>query len=190
MRVLVSVLVSLSASLSAAAPVLAQDLFQANYRGLAPGSIEIGRIGFSSTLQNKAGLLGEDELVRLASYLRQDLETALVSSNWHGVAADETILSVTILDVTPNRPTLNQIQQIPGAHYSAHIAGGADLSAVLADADGTVIATYDFSWYNPEPGDGSDAGIWSDTRSAFSRFAHRVADSLGEAPMPRHLSGS
>ena len=185
-----SVLVSVFASLSTAVPVLAQDLFEANYRNLATGSIEIGRIGFSDALRNKAALLGEDELARLASYLREDLQAALVASQWHGVAARETVLNVTLLDVTPNRPTLSQIQQLPNAHYSEHVAGGADLSAVLVDAEGAVIATYDFAWYNPEPGDGSGMGIWSDTRAAFSRFSHRLADSLGEAPMPRLVSGS
>jgi hypothetical protein len=186
MRILVSVLVSLFLTV----PVMAQDLFEANYRRLATGSIEIGRIGFSDALRDKAALLGEDELARLASYLREDLQAALVASSWHGVAARETVLEVTILDVMPNRPTLSQIQQMAGVHYSAHTAGGADLSAVLADADGAVIATYDFSWYNPEPGDGTGSGIWSDTRTAFNRFARRLADSLGEAPMPGQVSGS
>ena len=188
MRVLSSILVSVL--IAVPAPALAQDLFDANYRSLASGSVEIGRIGYSDGLMAKSAALGEAELARLAGYLRDDLQAALVQSRWHGTAARATVLNITILDVTPNRPTISQIEAMDNVHYTTHAAGGADLSAVLVDADGRIVASYDFSWYNPEPGDGSEAGIWTDTRAAFARFSHQLANSLGEAPMPRQISGS
>ena len=168
-------------------PVSARDdpNFQAEYRREAHGSIEIGLIGFSDLVRSKADSLGEAELARLSSYLRDDLERALISANWHGVASQETVLTVTILDVAPNRPTIQQIQDLAGAHYSSHDDGGAAISAVLRDANGPTIATYSYRWFNPDSGTGDGYGVWTDTRQAFDRFAAALADSLGAAPMPR-----
>lgn len=190
MRVLSRILVGVLIFLPASAPALAQDLFDAHYHSLATGSVEIGHIGYSDALMARSATLGETELARLSGYLRDDLQAALVRSHWHGMAARATVLDVTILDVTPNRPTISQIEAMDNLHYTMHATGGADLSAVLVDADGRIIASYDFSWYNPEPGDDTEAGIWTDTRSAFARFSRQLADSLGDAPMPRQISGS
>ncbi|WP_300542105.1 hypothetical protein [Maricaulis sp.] len=181
MRTLACVLVSLSL----ATPVLAQDRFQANISAPATGSIEIGHIGFSDTLRSKADFLGQDELTRLAGYLREDLENALIGSSWHGISAQETVLTVTIVDVVPNRPTLSQIQQMDTAHYNEHVAGGADVDAALVNDTGDTIARFSFSWHNPDTEGGDGYGVWTDTRTAFARFAVQLAESLGEAPMPR-----
>ncbi|WP_143742924.1 hypothetical protein [Maricaulis sp. W15] len=183
MRTLVCVL----ALCCLAPPVEARDdsSFRADYRSEAGGSIEIGLIGFSDLVRSKATSLGEAELARLSGYLRDDLERALIDANWHGVAARETVLTVTILDVVPNRPTMQQIQDMAGAHYTSHADGGAALSAVLRDADGTLIATFNYVWFNPDSGAGDGYGVWTDTRQAFDQFAGALASSLGVAPMPR-----
>ncbi|WP_323762394.1 hypothetical protein [Maricaulis sp.] len=182
MRTLVCVL-ALSC-LTAGSLAQPDPAFQAEFRSEATGSIEIGRIGFSELVRTKADSLGEAELARLSGYLRSDLERSLISANWHGVAVRETVLDITILDVVPNRPTMQQIQELDTAHYSAHANGGAALSARLVNADGSVIAEFRYDWFNPDPGSGAAAGVWTDTRLAFQGFAESIADSLGVAPGP------
>jgi len=159
--------------------------FESDFSSEADGSIEIGRIGFSDHVRTKADSLGAAELARLSGYLRGDLEQALVAADWHGVAVQETVLDITILDVVPNRPTVLQIQEMDGAHYSAHGGGGAAISAELRAADGRLIASFAYDWFNTSSGDSAGDGVWTDTRTAFSQFAGALADSLGMAPMPR-----
>jgi len=189
MRTLAFALVCLSVCFSLSLSALAQNEgFEATYRSEATGSIEIGRIDVSPALRGKAEQLGEAELARLTGYLREVLVTTLVSADWHGIAARETVLDVTLVDVVPSRPTMAQIQNMDMTHYSAEASGGAELTAELRDADGRLVASYRFAWYNPDRA-GADSGIWSDTRTAFARFSQALADSLGDAPMPRS-SGS
>lgn len=189
MRTLAFALVCLSVCFSLSLPALARNEgFEATYRHEATGSIEIGRIDVSPALRGKAEQFGEAELARLTGYLRDVLETTLVAANWHGIAARETVLDVTLVDVVPSRPTMAQIQTMDMAHYSGEASGGAELTATLRDADGRLVATYHFAWYNPETA-GAGSGIWTDTRTAFARFSRDLAESLGDAPMPRS-SGS
>ncbi|WP_203292952.1 hypothetical protein [Maricaulis parjimensis] len=185
MRILAVVLMGLTLSSQA----LSQEAFDARYESLAPGSIEIGRIGYSDELRQKAALLGESELTRLAGYLREDLEAALISTDWHGIALQATVLNVTLIDVVPNRPTLTQLQRMPNLSYASHTPGGADLTAELVDESGEVIARYTFSWHDPDASNDGDSGVWTDTRTAFAHFSERLVQSLGDAPMPG-LSGT
>lgn len=180
MRILASVLMGLTFSSQA----LSQDVFDAQYESLAPGSIEIGRISYSEDLRHKAASLGEDELVRLSGYLRDDLQAALIAHDWHGVSLRPTVLNVTLEDVVPNRPTLTQLQRMPELSYANHTPGGAELSAELVDETGFVIARYEFSWIDPDADNDAGSGVWTDTRTAFGRFSEALAESLGEAPMP------
>lgn len=185
MRALACVLVTLCLSLPVSTAASAQDMFSADYEAPATGSIEIGRIDFSDSLRAKSDRLGAEELARLANYLRQDLQAALIRANWHGVAARETVLNVTLLDVVPNRPTLAQIQQMDTMHYSTpQVAGGASIAAELTDHDGTVIGRFTFSWHNTQGDLSETSGVWTDTLTAFSRFSRSLTDSLGDAPMP------
>ena len=189
MRTLVCVLALICVTAGAncvTAGALAQPApaFQADYRSEATGSIEIGRIEFSDLVRAKADSLGTVELARLSGYLRDDLERSLIGANWHGVAVRETVLDITILDVVPNRPTMQQIQEMDTVHYSAQANGGAAVSARLIDADGRVIAEFSYGWFNPATGSGDASGVWTDTRRAFQDFATLLADSLGVAPGP------
>lgn len=180
MRNLIAVLVFVFAS----APALAVQGFESNFQGEPEGSIGVGRIDFSSDMMFKAETLGQQELRRLSNYLRENLEDALTRTNWHGMASHETALNVTIIDAWPNRPTLKQINDLEGVHYTDQFPGGAALSATLVNGEGVVIATFNYRWFNDAVDDDASYGIWTETRMTFDRFANSVADSLGAAPQP------
>lgn len=180
MRKFIAVLVFMLAS----APALAFQGFESNFQGEPDASIGVGRIDFSTAMVYKAESLGQQELRRLASYLRENLDEALTRSNWHGMSTQENVLNVTIVDAAPNRPTLHQINNLEGAHYSDQFPGGASLTATLVDGDGMVIATFSYAWFNDALDEDASYGIWTDTRLTFDRFANSVADSLGQAPQP------
>lgn len=177
-----SIIVSLILAL-APATALGQG-FEANFQSSPSGSIEVGRINFGEPLLGKAEIYGREELTRLASYMREDLERALLDADWLGVSADETILSVTIIDAIPNRPTLAQVQRAGGSPPSPDSGGGAVLEAVLTGPDGETLATFSYAWNNAFVDEGASYGIWTDTRRTFDRFANSIVDSLGEAPLP------
>ncbi|MDG2044381.1 MAG: hypothetical protein P8J78_07205 [Maricaulis sp.] len=179
MRILIlgSILVFSTAQASAV-----QD-FRSDFRSQAIGSIEVGQISFSESMRAKADILGRSELARLSSYLREDLERALMQSSWLGISADETHLNVVILDATPNRPTMNQVNQSGGTHNREAVTGGASLSATLVRG-GEEIANFTYSWQNDALDQNASYGIWTDARTTFDRFANSIADGLGTAPMP------
>jgi hypothetical protein len=165
------------------APALGLQDFQSQFQSQAVGSIEVGQISFSEGLREKADNLGRTELARLSSYLREDLERALMQASWLGISADETHLNVVILDATPNRPTMTQISQLSGTHNREAVPGGASLSATLV-RDGEEIASFTYSWQNDTLDQNASYGIWTDARTTFDRFANSIADGLGTAPMP------
>jgi hypothetical protein len=167
----------------ASAPALSQG-FEFDYRAMPGGSIEVGRISFGADLLEKADEYGQGELTRLANYMREDMERALVEADWLGVARDETVLTITILDAVPNRPTLAQIQRAAGTLSLAESGGGASLEATLRGPENQLIASYSYTWQNTSLDEGASYGIWTDTRRTFDRFANSIVDSLGDAPMP------
>jgi hypothetical protein len=167
-----------------ASPAMSMQDFQAEFHAPATGSIEVGHIGFSVGLRSRADELGMEELTRLATYLREDLERALVQSNWLGVSVNEISLNVVIVDAVPNRPTMAQINRVETTHYGTTTAGGASLRASLIRGDNEVIAEFSYAWVNPSLDESANYGIWTDARQTFSRFSTSVADSLGVAPMP------
>lgn len=90
-----------------------------------------------------------------------------------------TLLRVTINEVKPNRPTFNQLKEDVNLSFQSYSIGGADVSAELITAGGTVVGTaeYDyFSNFNDRPFQAS--GTWTDTNRAFSRFSKKLSKKL------------
>jgi hypothetical protein len=167
-----------------ASPAMSMQNFQAEFHAQATGSIEIGQISFSPGLRSRADELGMEELTRLATYLREDLERALIQSDWLGESVNEIALNVVIVDAVPNRPTMAQINRFETAHYGTTTAGGATIRASLIRDDHEVVAEFSYAWENPSLDESANYGIWTDARQTFSRFSTSIADSLGAAPMP------
>ena len=147
---------------------------------LAQDPVSISPIGFGPELTEKADEYGQRELDYLANEMREDLEREL-----SGMLGENGLrLEVTILDATPNRPTMEQIRQNP-SHSSISI-GGASLEARLLDASGAELETFSYSWRSHNIQDVVGYSRWTDARRAMDRFASDIGESLSE----RNGSGS
>lgn len=146
-----------------AAPTLAQD------------RVAIADIQFGPQLAEKADEYGQRELDYLARELREDLERELASV----LGPNGLTLEVTILDATPNRPTMEQAAS-RGLHHSSISIGGASLEARLVSQSGETLESFEYSWRSHSIRDVVGYGQWTDARRAMRRFADDVGEGLTE----------
>jgi hypothetical protein len=148
---------------------------------LAADTVSIAPIQFGPELTEKAEEYGQRELDYLAEQLREDLERELA-----GLLGENGMrLDVTILDATPNRPTMEQMAD-RGLDMSSISIGGASLEAQLIAADGTELETFSYAWRSHDIRDVVGYTRWTDARRAIRRFASDIGESLTE----RYGSGS
>ena len=148
---------------------------------LAQDPVSISPIGFGPELTEKADEYGQRELDYLANEMREDLEREL-----SGMLGENGLrLEVTILDATPNRPTMEQMAA-RSLHHSSISFGGASLEARLLDASGAELETFSYSWRSHNIQDVVGYSRWTDARRAMDRFASDIGESLSE----RNGSGS
>lgn len=148
---------------------------------LADDPVSIGEIGFGPELLEKAEDYGQRELDYLAREMREDLERELAGMLGEGGLTVE----VTILDATPNRPTMEQMGA-GGLHHSSISIGGASLEARLVAADGTTLESYAYAWRSHNINDVVGYSRWTDAHRAMSRFADDIAENIAE----RNATGS
>ncbi len=141
---------------------------------LALEPVMIAPIQIGEELAAKADDIGEREFERLGQMLRDDLERELAGH----LGENGSTLHVTILDATPNRPTMQQMSNTPALSMQSFGIGGASLEAELVSASGEKLESYSYAWrtYNIENAVG--ASTWRDARRAFNRFADDVGDSI------------
>jgi hypothetical protein len=142
---------------------------------LADDPVAIGEIGFGQALLDKADEYGQRELDYLAREMREDLERELAGM----LGENGLTLQVTILDATPNRPTMQQMGA-HGLHHSSISIGGASLEAELVDAGGNTLETFSYSWRSYDIRNVVGYSRWTDARRAMNRFASDVGESLAE----------
>ena len=148
---------------------------------LAADPVSIAPIQFGSELTEKAEEYGQRELDYLAEEMRSDLERELA-----GLLGENGMrLDVTILDASPNRPTMEQMAA-RSLHHSSISIGGASLEARLLDASGAELETFSYSWRSHNIQDVVGYSRWTDARRAMDRFASDIGESLSE----RNGSGS
>lgn len=119
------------------------------------------------------------EIEYLIEEMTEELEHDFKKYNVRQSDTADTILRVTIEMVKPNRPTYNQLATDIGLSFQSFGIGGADISAEVLSADGTVLGTMSYDFYSnlnqrPFP----PVGIWQDTDYAFSRFARHATKKL------------
>ena len=157
-------LTAMTAMFALAAPALAQQ------------PVMIGEIAFGPDLLEKADEYGERELGYLARHTRESLERELGAQLGQGGYT----LQVTILDATPNRPTMEQMADRPGLSNRSISIGGARLEGVLYAPGGEVVESYEYAWRSHNIEQVLGYGQWTDARRAITRFA----DDAGEG-VPR-----
>ncbi|QNL18135.1 hypothetical protein HXX25_01545 [Hyphobacterium sp. CCMP332] len=163
-----------------AAPVFAQGI-TSSYAATPTGPVGLAEITIGETLAAKGDEYGEREFDRLIRTLTADLERELREVSLLADGEAGATLHVVIEDATPNRPTFAQQGGTPGLSFESYGRGGAHVMAELRAADGSLVATYDYSWTTPSIRDAQYASVWTDTNRTFDRFSSRLAASLRDA---------
>lgn len=149
---------------------------------LAAEPVAIAPIQIGEALAAKADEIGEREFDRLRDILRGDLERELAGH----LGENGSTLYVTILDATPNRPTMEQMRDTPGLSLQSLSIGGASVEAELVSATGEKLESYSYAWHSYNITHVVGASTWTDARRAFRRFA----DDVGEGIAARDGDGS
>lgn len=124
------------------------------------------------------GFYGEKELDKLEDKLESKLEKAF-EKNGLTVADDAAlVLKVVIVDAKPNRPTFAQMSKESGLSHQSFALGGAAIEGELQDADGNIVATMAYKFYENDIEQAQYGGTWSDANKAFARFAKKAANKL------------
>jgi hypothetical protein len=87
-------------------------------------------------------------------------------------------IDISIVDAQPNAPTMQQLFHTPGLDPIRSVSiGGAELRAVLRDADGEQVAEVSHRRYNYSIADiMGRPTTWQEAQWAIDQFAEKVAD--------------
>lgn len=129
---------------------------------------------FQSALEDD---LGEREGTYLQETLTRFVTQALAA---RGVDDRNVSIELAIVDARPNRPTFEQAASTPGLDTFRSISiGGAELTGVVRDANGAVIANVEHRYYSHDLWMAAqNADTWGDARRAMRGFATKVADAV------------
>lgn len=139
-------------------------------------------ISFSPAFEEKV----HDELgAREGRYL-SELVTRRVHAaiERRGAGGSPISIEISIVDARPNRPTLEQAVNQPGLDTFRSVSvGGAELRAVLRDANGGVISEVEHRYFTNSLDDlrHQHPWTWSDAQRSINVFAVKVADAYAAA---------
>ena len=120
---------------------------------------------------------GEREGETLTEDILEDLDRAFEKAGVAPVRVD-----VVIVDAKPNRPTFEQMSKKPGLDPIRSISlGGMELTGTAYDADGNVVATQEYEWFENDIRDVIGSATWTDANRASRRFAKKFASQLNES---------
>jgi hypothetical protein len=149
----------------------------------AAGPAVIAPLAVAPDFQTKlAKDYGERELEELSGHLNRRLDAELKRVGVASAGGAPLTIAVTIEDAKPNKPTFKQLGDEVGLSYSLSFGvGGAALSAEIKDADGRVLQTVRYDWYETDIRQAEVSSTWTDARRAISRFARLAAEAYAEA---------
>ncbi|MEM9178091.1 MAG: hypothetical protein AAGA89_00205 [Pseudomonadota bacterium] len=120
---------------------------------------------------------GEREGETLTEEIIEDLDRAFAKAGVEPARVD-----VLIVNAKPNRPTLEQLSDRPGLDAFRSISlGGMELVGTAYDADGNVIASQEYGWFENNLRDVVGSGVWTDANRASRRFATKMAKQLSDS---------
>ena len=182
MRYLAAMTISLALGLLASGPAQAQS-YKFSTTINAPGvKIASVTVKASDKVAGEKERWGPQDVAYLEKDLRkrvvQRLQAKQLMTDGKGAR-----LELTIVDVTPNRPTLQAMTKRQGLDFRSFGLGGAEIAAHLISADGKDLGQMQYRWYEPQLHEFSDSKtIWFDARRAFGKFARRLTRELQNQP--------
>jgi len=81
---------------------------------------------------------------------------------------------VNVIDVTPNRPTFNQLGSNPSLSYESFSRGGAVITGSSYDANGNLLRQTSYDYTTTDIWEAQRAWVWQDTDYAIYRFVNRL----------------
>jgi len=116
--------------------------------------------------------LGEREVQQQATRLADVVRQTLVRRG----ALDGAEINLTLADLKPNRPTMQQMAETPGLDAQRSISiGGATITGQVTTADGQIHpVSHDF--YSNTIAEVRGFTTWQDADRAYSRLANALAD--------------
>ena len=119
-------------------------------------------------LRRQVEKLGDREVNEQIAGLQAEVGKAL-EQRYPGATAN-----LVLVDLKPNRPTMEQIRQTPGLDPIRSISiGGAAIKGEIVTADGQT-RPVEFSYFSPNIRDVWGYSVWRDADRAFERFGDRI----------------
>lgn len=116
--------------------------------------------------------LGRREVQQQASRLADVVRRTLVRRG----ALDGAEVNLTLTDLKPNRPTMQQMADRPGLDGIRSVSiGGAAISGHVTTADG-LIHPVEYDWYSTSIAEVQGFTAWQDADRAYRRLAANLAD--------------
>ena len=188
MRYAAVILISLASGVLACTPARAQD-YKFSTTVNAPGIKIAGiTIGASKKVTSEDKRWGPQDVAYLEKELRAMVTRRLLAKNLMSSQGKGARLMLTIVDVEPNRPTLQAMTKKQQLNFISFGLGGAEVSAHLIGADGKDLGEIHYRWFDDRMDSfTSNNTIWFDARHAFQWFAKRLVREL-QNPRPRQAS--
>src|SRR5260221_4818267 len=146
--------------------------------GASTSTVSLAPVTIGASLQKALkDRYGVDEAQELQQAVTQSLSRSLKGAGAQQGEAAAIRIEVLIDAATPTHPTRRQMSDNPSLDYLRSVSkGGAELHAVLRNADGQVLdqVAYDYYAYTLKKASRSGAA-WGDAYIAIDRFADQVA---------------
>ncbi len=151
-------------------------------------SIEATNITISSiTVSASDDVINEDELwgPRDIEQLKKNLVKKISSRLDKNKLMNDggARLELTIIDLAPNRPTMQAYTRRPGLDFRSFGLGGAEVEAHIIAADGTDLGKIRYRYFASYL-DHHSSGLttWYDARRSFDKFSRRLVKELATEP--------
>ncbi|PHR54663.1 MAG: hypothetical protein COA43_16275 [Robiginitomaculum sp.] len=122
------------------------------------------------------GKYGQKDLDRLTARMKRKMEARLVKDGFTVDDNAASVLTITIVDARPNRPTFRQSAS-SGLSQQSYGIGGAKFEASLTQ-NGQDLGMLSYGWYETDIREAQYSSTWGDANRAIDRFARKTAKSF------------